>query len=334
MVTIHDIAKATGVSPNTVARILSGRKGRPYNETKVLKAAQKMGYVRNMHASNLRSGKSGMLGLLVPDIRNPAFSDLFQLLQDKAIPLGYQILLFSSDGRASQERRALELMEQSRVEGVILNASEGELDTDCDDVLKRLLARRIPIILGGRPSRGLEVDEIIILNEDAMSKAVAYLHRINKRRIAFICGERNQLASRQRFEGYRRELKRRKLPLDERLVSYGEFNVESGSRQAAALLSLPHPPDAIVAGNDLLACGAIRALQEAGLRVPQDTAVIGVDDIPLANLITPKLTTLRQPLELIARQVIELLLERIEQDQPSPPRQLRYELELVVRESA
>lgn len=334
MVTIHDIAKATGVSPNTVARILAGRKGRPYNESKVLKAAQKMGYVRNSHASNLRSGKSGMLGLMVPDIRNPAFSDLFQLLQDKAIHLGYQILLFSSDGLASQERRALELMEQSRVEGVILNASEGELDTDCDEVIKRLMARKIPIILGGRPSRGLAVDEIIILNEEAISKAVAYLSRIGKRRIAFICGENNQLASRQRYEGYRRELKKQKLSQDPQLVSYGEFNVESGSRQTMALLQLPKPPDAIVAGNDLLACGAIRALQEGGRRVPEDVAVIGVDDIPLANLITPKLTTLRQPLELIARQVIELLLERIEEEQSNSPRQLTYELELVVRESA
>jgi LacI family transcriptional regulator len=320
MVTIHDIARETGVSPNTVARILSGRKGRPYNESKVLQASQKMGYVRNRHAANLRSGKSGMLGLLVPDIRNPAFSEFFQTLQDAAIPLGYQILLFSSGGRTKQELRALELMEQSRVEGVILNASEGESDDACDEIIKRLVARKIPIIVDGRSSRGLGVDEVIILNAQGIERAVDHLVQIGRKRIAFISGEANVLASQQRFEGYRQALRRHGLAFDDAWVSYGQFNAESGSRQVERLLRLDRVPDAIMAGNDLLALGAIRA--------------IGVDDIPLASLITPKLTTLRLPRSLIAREVIGLLQERIEAKDGRNSKRLTFELELCVRESA
>jgi LacI family transcriptional regulator len=334
MVTIHDIARETGVSPNTVARILSGRKGRPYNESKVLQASQKMGYVRNRHAANLRSGKSGMLGLLVPDIRNPAFSEFFQTLQDAAIPLGYQILLFSSGGRTKQELRALELMEQSRVEGVILNASEGESDDACDEIIKRLVARKIPIIVDGRSSRGLGVDEVIILNAQGIERAVDHLVQIGRKRIAFISGEANVLASQQRFEGYRQALRRHGLAFDDAWVSYGQFNAESGSRQVERLLRLDRVPDAIMAGNDLLALGAIRAIQAARLRVPEDIAVVGVDDIPLASLITPKLTTLRLPRSLIAREVIGLLQERIEAKDGRNSKRLTFELELCVRESA
>lgn len=334
MVTIHDIARETGVSPNTVARILNGRRGRPYNEGKVLKAAQRLGYVRNQQASNLRSGRSGLIGLLVPDIRNPQHTEFFQLLQDAAIPHGFQILLFSSRGRMKEELKALYLMEQSRVDGIIINASEGESDEGCDEVIRRFLARKTPVILAGRPERTISADEIVIANDVGIRSAVQYLAKTGRKKIAFICGDRQSLASRERHDAYLAALQGLNLEIRPEWSLFGEYNAESGAQETAQLMRMKHRPDAIVAGNDLLAVGALRMLLDLGLRVPEDVAVTGFDDIPLATLVSPRLTTLRQPREKIARQVMELLQERIETRSVDEPRRLVYEPELVVRQSA
>ena len=334
MVTIHDIARETGVSPNTVARILGGRRGRPYNEGKVLKAARRLGYVRNLQASNLRSGRSGLIGLLVPDIRNPQHTEFFQLLQDAANPMGFQILLFSSGGRMRQELHALQRMEQSRVDGLILNASEGETDEGCDDILQRFLTRKTPVVLAGRPERTIRADEIVIDNHAGMRNMVRYLAKTGRTKIAFVCGDRQSLATRERHEACLATVKKLKLEARTEWSQFGEYTPESGAQQTARLLQMNPRPDAIVAGNDLLAAGALRVLLDAGVRVPDDVAVTGFDDIPLASLVSPRLTTLRQPREKIAREVMELLQERITTRSVDAPKKLHYEPELVVRQSA
>lgn len=334
MVTIHDIAQQTGVSPNTVARILSGRKGRPYNEEKVFRAAKELGYVRNLTASSLRSGRSGYIGLLVPEIRNPNYTDFFQHLQNAAFPLGYQILVFSSGGKALQERKALELMEQSRADAIILNASEGDSDEACDPVIGRLIRRKVPVVLAGRPERRLHTDEIIVRNSDGMRKVVQYLVRTGRRHIAFICGGSNVLASVERLEGYRNGLERAGLPWNPSIVKNGEFTLESGVEMANQLLQHAPECDAIVAANDLLAIGAIYAVQAAGRRVPEDVAVSGCDDIPFASKMHPLLTTLRQPREVMASDVIDLVTSRIADNGPAETCRLVYDLDLIIRESA
>lgn len=334
MVTIHDIARETGVSPNTVARILGGRRGRPYNESKVLKAAQRLGYVRNLQASNFRFGRSGLIGFLVPDIRNPHHTELFQLLQDAAISMGFHILLFSSGGRMKQELSALHLMEQSRVDAIIINASEGETDEGCDEVIQRFLNRQIPVMLAGRPERSIAADEIVMANDVGIRAAVQYLAKTGRTRIAFICGDRQSLASVERHGAYLEALKSLHLETRPEWSLFGEYNADSGAEETAELMRLKHRPDAIVAGNDLLAIGAVRKLLDLGVRVPDDVAVTGFDDIPLASLVSPRLTTLRQPREKIAHQVMELLRERIEARSVEHPKRLRFEPELVVRQSA
>ena len=334
MATIHDIARKTGVSPNTVSRILSGRSARPYNEAKVLAAARQLGYVRNGQASSLRSGRSHLLGLLIPDIRNPHYTELYQLLQDRAHERGYQILLFSSGGRMRHEMRALKLMEQSCVDGVILNASEGEPDHECDAMLRRLIQRSIPVLIDGRPLRDLPADQIVIRNEIGIRKAVTYLKSIGRRRIAFLCGSRSSLAGKERHNAYRKALKELELPVRPYRESFGEYTLESGLKQTARLLQQRSRPDAIVACNDLLAIGAIRAVHSRGLQVPEDVAVTGFDDIPLASAVAPDLSTLRLPREQMARESLDLLIRRLGADAGAPPQKLVYVPDLILRQSA
>lgn len=333
MVTIYEVAKEAKVSPKTAARILSGYDARPQNKQRVLKAAAKLGYVRNQQAANLRSGKSGLLGLVVPDIRNPYYPILFQAVHDAALSFGYQILLSSTFGRKTEEAHALRMFEINRVEGILLNAAEGESDEDCDSILKRFIERGVPVIIGGRPARSLQADQIVLKNKAGLEKAVNYLLKINRRRIAFITGGKTSAASRERLEGYETALKKHGTTLEHRLISYGAFTADSGYDQTVNMLNQANPPDAIVAANDLLAIGAIKACQAAKRRVPQDVSVMGIDDIPLAQLCTPSLTTLRQPTEKIARDCVALLIERIKNRDLSAPHKLTFELELLIRES-
>lgn len=333
MVTIYEVARAAKVSPKTAARILAGESGRPANLQQVLAAAKKLGYVRNQQAANLRSGRSGLLGVIVPDISNPFYPVFFQTIHDIAGALGYQILLSSTFGRTKEEINALRMFEVNRVEGIVLNASEGEPDEECDAIINRFLSRNVPVVLAGRPARGLKVDEIVLRNIEGVERLVAYLAKIGHKRLGFIGGHAQNFASQERRKGFERGLKAAGLTLDPRWITHGDFTAESGRRQARALLEQDQRPTAIVAMNDLLAIGAMKACAEIGLRVPQDVAVTGYDDIQLAQLITPALTTLRQPQEQIARECVNLLIGRIKSRKLQPCRKLVYDPELIVRAS-
>lgn len=334
MVTIYEVAKEARVSPKTAARILAGEEGRPQNMQRVQNAALKLGYVRNQQAANLRSGKSGLLGLVVPDIKNPYYPIFFQAVHDIANTYGYQILLSSTFGRKSEEAHALRMFEVNRVEGILLNAAEGESDEDCDIILTRFLNRGVPVIVAGRPTRSVQADEIVLKNKAGFEKSTGYLLKIGRSRIAFISGSKTAEATKERYSGYESALLRNKISINPALVSHGEFTPESGYQQTLRLLSLSTTPDAIVAANDVLALGAIKACESLRRRVPQDVAVVGCDDIPLAQLVSPALTTLRQPTEQTARDCVNLLLERIRNRDVSGPRKLIYEPELLIRESA
>ena len=334
MVTIYEVAKLAKVSPKTAARILAGENGRVYNRERVLAAAKKLGYVRNQQAANLRSGRSGLLGVIVPDITNPFYPTFFQTIHDIALNLGYQILLSSTFGKTKEEIHALRMFEMNRVEGIILNASEGEWDEECDEIVQRFTQRGIPIVLAGRPARGLKVDEIVLRNVEAIERAAQYLIKTGHRKIGFISGPLNNLGMRERHAGYERALKHANLAPDPRFTAVGPLTAESGRELARRVLGGATRPTALIAANDLLALGAVKACSELGLRIPQDVAVIGFDDILLAQLITPALTTLRQPQEQIARDSLNLLIQRITGEDLSNPRKLIYDAELIIRESA
>lgn len=336
MVTIYDVAQAAGVSPKTAARILGGDYGgRPANRTSVLEAARRLGYVRNQQAANLRSGRSRLIGVIVPDLQNPHYPLFYQQIHDTAIARGYHLLLSSTFGRAAEEKQALHMFEMNRVEGIILNAAEGESDEECDAILARLIKSGVAAVVAGRPNRGVPADEIRLDNISAAVRAVAYLHRTGHRRVAFVTGSITTMAGGERLKGFRQGCEAVGLGDADMLVSEGQFTIASGASQAAALLRRSDRPTAILAANDLIAIGAIQAAQSAGLRVPQDVAVIGFGDNPLAQLVSPKLTTLRVPVPQIATDCVNAVLDRVaHRGEPLPPRRFEYQADLVIRESA
>ena len=334
MATIYEVAKQAGVSPKTAARILAGEPGRPKNRERVLTAARRLGYVRNQQAANLRSGRSGLIGVIVPDIANPAYPGFIQTIYETASNHNYQVLLSSTFGKTKEEVLALRVFEMNRVEGIILNTAEGENDEECDVILERFIERGVPVVLGGRPARNLPVDEIVIDNIAAMKRAVNYLIKIGHRKLGFITGPASTLASQERRQGFEQALTAAGIRPEAKWILNGDFTAENGRQLAIRLLTAAERPTAVMTANDLLALGAMRACFELKLSVPDDVAVIGIDDIAVARLMSPSLTTLRIPLREIARDVVGLLMQRIQNKDLSDRRRLVYVPELIVRESA
>lgn len=334
MPTIYEVAKKAGVSPKTAARILAGEKGRPKNHQQVMAAAKALGYVRNQQAANLRSGKSGLLGLVIPDVKNPLYTNFFEIAHDIALSRGYLFTLSISFSKFEEEIQALRMCEANRVEGLVLNSSEGGQNEECDQLLLRMHDRGTPIVLAGRDRGELPVDQTRILNKQSVLKGFDYLYRIGRRKIGFIGGNLAEMAGKERFEGYEAGVQKYGLKIPGNWSTFGKFTMESGYQQMSSILNQQSRPDALLAANDLLALGAIKACADQGIRNPDDIAIIGFDDISLAGLVKPALTTLRQPQEQIARDAINLLIERISNKDLGNPRTLVYEADLVIRESA
>lgn len=333
MTTIYEVAKEAGVSPKTAARILAGSSSRPRNAKMVLEAAKRLGYVRNQQAANLRSGKSGLIGLVIPSITNPYYPWLFQTMHDIAIQRGYQILLSSVSGGRAETLKALQMMEANRVEGLIYNMSEDD-DEASQEVLARFLARKQPVIIGGMNVGKLQADEIVIANVRAMEKATNYLIKTGHDKIAFISGPTAALGNRERREGFLGAAKAAGIEVRDRWVVEGTADFEDGLIQGLNLLRDSNRPTAIACSSDLIALGVLKAAHNLKLAIPGDVAVVGFNDTPWARLSTPSLTTLRQPQNRIAQETINLLVERIAEGDVTHPRRLIFEPELIIRDSA
>lgn len=333
MVTIYEVAKEAGVSPKTAARILSGASARPRNRDLVLHAAKRLGYVRNQQAANLRSGKSGLIGLIIPSVTNPYYPWFFQTIHDMALERGYQVLLSSVSGGHDEVVKALQTMEANRVEGLIYNMSE-EDDEASREILDRFLARKQPVVIGGTNVGQIQADEIVIKNIEAVEKATQYLVKTGHRAIAFISGPTAALGNRERREGYLKAMAKAGLEVADGWMLEGGPEFDVGVERGNVLLDGPIRPTAVICSTDLLAMGVLKAASDRGLRVPQDLAVIGFNDTPWAKLAIPSLTTLRQPQNRIARETLNLLVERIDKRDVSNPRRLIFEPELIIRDSA
>ena len=333
MATIYEVAKAANVSPKTAARILAGESSRPQNRERVMAAAKRLGYVRNQQAANLRSGKSGLLGLIIPSITNPYYPWFFQAIHDIALQRGYQILLSSVSGGHDEVVRALRMMEANQVEGLLFNMSEWD-DRESLEILERFLARKQPVINGGTNLGKLEADEIVIKNATGVAKATNYLIKTGHKKVAFISGPQVALGNRERLEGYTKSMKSAGLKVKEGWICEGTADFEEGLDLAMNLLRRSDRPSAIVCATDLIAIGALKAAHALGLSVPGDVAVTGFDDIPWARLATPSLTTLRQPQNRIAKESVNLLVDRIAEGDVSNPKRLMFEPDLIIRESA
>jgi LacI family transcriptional regulator len=289
-----------------------------------------LGYVPNRTARSLRTSKTLTIASIIPDIANPFYPAFVRGIQDAADRLGYDLIMYNSDGAADKERKCLHSVAQGRVEGIVgvffhLTARDLTSLLEQEIAVVRLEAKR-------KAPGDLPLDNIFVDSLTAARDAVAYLIGRGYTRIAMLGNSPGPGEARQM--GYRNALQAACMPVREEYVIRCDFTEAGGYVGMQALLALPQHPDAVFAANDMMAMGALAAIDAAGLHVPRDIAVMGFDDIPLARLLTPPLTTVRQYQTELGRRAAELLLERLSGLYTGGGRSEEMPYEIVARASA
>lgn len=328
-----DVARLAHVSQSTVSQVLNNNTAIAVPEEtrrRVLAVIDELGYVPDTTARSLRTRKTYTIASIIPDITNPFYPSVERGIQDVAERYGYDLIVYNTDGILEKERKCLRSIQQGRADGVIAAL----FHTKVAD-LRVLLERNVPIVrLESRAQEAgsLPLDNLYIDSAVASRTAVDYLVGRGYTSIGTIAGRTGPGPL--RLLGYRQALSARGLPLDETLIVEGEFTENGGYLGMQELLRRPAYPRAVFAANDMMAMGALIALREAGLRVPEDVAVMGYDDIPAAKLFSPSLTTIRLPQEQLGRRAAELLFERLEDRAPQGGRSQELPFQLIRRESA
>lgn len=327
-VSVRDVAALAQVSPTTVSNVLSGN--RPVSvatRERVSRAIEQLGYRPNLSARNLRLRRAGLIALAVPEIDVPYFAELVRLIVQAARKRGHTVLIDQTEGDAEAERFLLGGMNPGMVDGVLfspLRIGRAELEQRRD---------RTPLVLLGELITGPGVDHVGIDNVAAAAAATRHLIDLGRRRIAAIGQQATGGTAALRTQGYAEALRSAGIGFDEALVAATKtYHRADGAAAMRELLGRGEPPDAVFCYTDLLALGALRVLHEHGLRVPEDVAVIGFDDIDDGRYSTPSLSTVAPDKAAIATAALDLLLHRIE-NPTAEPRQLVIGHTLEVRES-
>ena len=330
MVTRDDVARQAGVSPSTVSYVINNgpRSVSEATKEKVFQAIQDLGYRPNAVARNLRRQKTSTLGLIIPDIINPYFAQVAQGIEAVAFERDYTVVFCHTKYNLEQELKYLDHLYEERAAGVLWVPATGEIEP-----AQRLLDYGLPTVLIDRVLDGIELPAVVADNYRGGYIATEHLLSLGHRRIGCIARPVRLSHSRERIRGYQAALKDAGIDFDERLMAPGGYRLENGYEAIQYLLSLDEPPTAVFTYNDIMAIGAIRALRERGLNVPQDFSVVGYDDIPNAAYTCPALTTVRQAKYDMGAKGIELLLKIMDGEVVDPQTKERVDVELVVRES-
>lgn len=327
-----DVARRAGVSRATVSNVLTNRTGGnvPISEDtrrRVLAAVEELGYQPHAAARSLRSGRSGVLGILIPDAGNPVYWDVVRGAELVTRERGYQLALTIADPQAEGERRALRALAQQRLDGLILFLTyPGRVAAE----LEALRLRGAAIVTFGRALPGKDA---LMIDYSAGATALAnHLLLLGHRRIGFIHGVARPALGSDRLFAYRRALRAAAVPHERALIVHCGAGLSDGAQAARTLLALSPRPTAIIGVNDLMAICVLEAARAAGLSVPRDLSVAGFDDIALAAHMSPSLTTVRAGGDEIGRRAAETLCYRLS-NPDAPALQHVIPTELVVRDS-
>jgi LacI family transcriptional regulator len=325
--TIRDVARAAGVGQATVSRVLNNSGYvKPETRERVLQAAKELGFVPNQVARSLVRKSTATIGLVIPDITNPFFPAVTRGVEDAASESGYTVFLCNTDNDPAMEAQDVQKLRERMVDGLIFVGA-----TNRHNLVETLIADGVPVVVTDRQLLDLDVDSALVDNTAGARSACRHLVELGHTRIAHVAGHNLTRTGQDRLAGYRLALEEASIPFDDALVAWGDFTLDSGYRAAQVLLGRSPRPTAVFAANDLMALGVLRAALAAGLSVPEDLSVVGFDDIQLAELVQPALTTVRQPAYEMGRIAMCMLRERIAGSACEGGRHHTFQPELVVR---
>jgi LacI family transcriptional regulator len=333
MATIYDIAKKANVSPMTVSRVINHSKlvSEP-TRRKVQQTIKSLNYIPNKTARSLVLKESKLLSLIITDITNPFFNNIARGAEDKALQMGYQLLLSNSDESIEKESNYIKLLISTGVDGVLICPTGDGSGKN----LKTLTKYNVPFVLLDREVKGIECDLVLVDNHEAIRKLINHLIEQGHEKIALINGPTHISNAREREKAYREVLTLNSLPIDEALIFATHYIQDSTSEIISSLLSLSSKkrPTAIVATNNFVGVNTIKALRKHRMNVPRDIAVVCFDDPEPISDFNPFLTVASQPAYSFGSMGTQLLIERIEETAPKQYRKIVLSPELLIRESS
>lgn len=304
---MSDVAKLANVSPATVSRVLS--QPEMVNEEtrqKVLDVINEVNYKPHIIARQFRTRATKIILVVVPDITSPFFSEVLRGIEHVAVQKGYQVILGDTENNIEREHSYIDLLHQKQADGMVL------LTARLDKQKLEDISKKFPVVLACEYVDDLNIPTVSIDNISSARKATEHLIKLGHTKIAHITGPMDVILSRDRLRGYRQALMSYDLDVDQAYIQEGNLSFESGYNQTLKLLALETPPTGIFVFNDEMSFGVIKAVEDSGLKVPDDVAVVGFDNIKIASIIEPTLTTVDQPKYEIGKKAMDLLLKIIE----------------------
>ncbi|MFZ1755344.1 MAG: LacI family DNA-binding transcriptional regulator [Caldilineaceae bacterium] len=329
MANIRDVASLSNVSPITVSRVLNNpERVSPATRARVEAAIEELGYIPNQIARSLRSSRTNTLALVLTDITNPFWTSVARSVEDAASAQGFNVILCNTDEDEKKQAEYLSVLLRRRVDGFLLVPARSEASA-----VESILRQKVPVVVLDRRVPGADVDVVRSDSEAGAYALTRHLIEQGHRQIAMLSGPLGVSTAQERVDGYRRALTEAGIPVDEHWIREGEYTVESGYAVASELLAETVLPSALLGANNFIALGAMRAIREAGLAVPENISVTCIDDIPAWLVGEPFLTVAAQSPYDLGGRATGLLLRQIREPGVHPAQEIVLPTELIVRHS-
>lgn len=326
--TIKDVAKYAGVSIATVSKYLNGGNVREENRKRLEEAIRALDFKVNDMARALKTNRTMTVGVLIPSLENVFFTSIVSNIENVLIQNRYSTIVCDYREDPKLEKEKLEFLVDKMVDGIIMVPNNGNVEA-----IQEVVNKGIPMVLIDQFLKNVQCDVVLADNLNASYDAVEQLIIRGHRRIGIICGPEGLYTTKERLKGYIRVHEDYAVDIDENLILHGNYDVESGYRLLLHFIEMENPPSAVFVTNYEMTLGAIMAINERDIKIPDQLSIIGFDNIQLAKIVKPSLSIVVQPIEQIGETAARLLLKRLNGDNEDKPSVHRLKTEILIKDS-
>jgi len=329
--TLKDVAARAGVHPSTVSRVLRKQENLKILDStrkRIFDAVKELNYQPDFTARALRLKKSFTIGLIVPDIGNPFFSRIARTIEQLGFEKDYTVIVCNTDEKQEKENRYVNHLLSRGIDGLIMVPAQ-----DSDESVNKVLEHKVPLVLIDRLFENIKTNAVVSNNVESAYNAVKHLVDLGHKKVAFLRGRNNIYTMTKRFEGYQKAVDEFGLVKSDSLIVGGGFSFDDGYNATIKLLNCPEPPTALLLTGNLITVGAISAILEKGLKIPDDISVVAFADSIFSPYLVKPLTTISHPLYEIGSKAFGLLLEHIESKEELRPTQIIINTQFDIRET-
>jgi LacI family transcriptional regulator len=325
---MKDVAKKSGLSIATISKYINGGNVLEENRVVIEEAINELGFEVNEIARGLKTNKTKTIGLLIPSLENIFFTSIVSNVESILIKNGYSTIICDYKEDKNLEKQKLDFLVKKMVDGIITMPMGSDLE-----VINSVISRNIPVVLIDRALKGAECDTILVDNLNASYNAVEQLIILGHKRIGIICGPADIYTAQERLKGYERVHEDYAINIDSRLIKKGDYQIESGYKLLLELIEMEEPPTAVLVTNYEMTLGAIMAINERDIKIPDDISFIGFDNLQLAKVVKPPLSIVIQPVKQIGEEAANMILKRLNGNNLNFPSMIRLKTELIIKDS-